>query len=417
VSTVQTYNPFAVGQRIIVSGASQAQYNGSWISTAVGGSSGAWTVTVSSGSGTTPFTNSGAITATGTIALEPAAFFKAPSPGTSALVIKAAGVSGTATDPFRYFDSAGALKTYITSAGDFVAPAISAIWSMTSSAQDVTVNAMRARTSLASGYRANLQTWESSTTVLAGINNRGQFFTGGTAPISGATTATTAASASSTTVATYTVGTVSTVNPYAIGQLITTASFSAETYFNGTFYVTAIGGSSGAWTITVVGSGFTVASATVQGTITIPVQSSIIPSSAGTVGLVVRGTTSQAVNLQEWQTSTPTTVASVSQSGVVTSAGLTLSSTTSPIILNASAGSSGQVLTSAGAGATPTWTTISSGSGTVTSVGMTVPTGLSVTPSTITTSGTFAGQAFFSTDTHILSIWNGVAWYSTVALT
>jgi hypothetical protein len=303
VSTVQTYNPFAVGQRIIVSGASQAQYNGSWISTAVGGSSGAWTVTISSGSGTTPFTNSGAITATGTIALEPAAFFKAPSPGTAALVIKSAGTSGNATDPFRFFDSAGALKTYITSAGDFVAPAISAIWSITSSAQDATVNAMRTRTSLASGYKANLQTWESSTTVLAGINNRGQFFTGGTSVLSGATTATTAASAASATVATYTVGTVSTVNPYAIGQLITTAGFSAETYFNGTFYVTAIGGSSGAWTITIVGSGFTVASATVQGTITIPAQASITPASAGTIGLVVRGTTSQAANLFETQDS------------------------------------------------------------------------------------------------------------------
>jgi hypothetical protein len=40
---------------------------------------------------------------------------------------------------------------------------------------------------------------------------------------------------------------------------------------------------------------------------------------------------------------------------------LTLSSTTSPITLNASVGTSGQVLTSAGAGATPTWTTPSSG--------------------------------------------------------
>ncbi len=36
--------------------------------------------------------------------------------------------------------------------------------------------------------------------------------------------------------------------------------------------------------------------------------------------------------------------------------GLTLTSTTSPITLNGSVGTSGQVLTSAGAGATPTWT-------------------------------------------------------------
>lgn len=174
VSTVQTYNPFAVGQKIIVSGASQAQYNGSWISTAVGGSSGAWTVTISSGSGTTPFTNSGAITATGTIAVEPAGFFKQPSPGAVGLVIKGAGTSGNATDVFRYVDSAGSTKTYITAAGDIVAPAISAIWSITSSAQDVTVNAMRARHSVAN-YRANLQTWENTSTVLAGINAQGQF--------------------------------------------------------------------------------------------------------------------------------------------------------------------------------------------------------------------------------------------------
>lgn len=43
--------------------------------------------------------------------------------------------------------------------------------------------------------------------------------------------------------------------------------------------------------------------------------------------------------------------------GAVTSAGLSLLSTTSPITLNGSAGTSGQILTSAGAGNTPTWTT------------------------------------------------------------
>jgi len=60
----------------------------------------------------------------------------------------------------------------------------------------------------------------------------------------------------------------------------------------------------------------------------------------------------------------------LSYAGNLTTSGLTLSSTTSPIILNASAGTSGQVLTSAGAGATPTWTTVSGGTftgGTLTS--------------------------------------------------
>jgi hypothetical protein len=47
--------------------------------------------------------------------------------------------------------------------------------------------------------------------------------------------------------------------------------------------------------------------------------------------------------------------------GTLTSTGLLLSSTTSPITLNGSVGTSGQVLTSAGVGATPTWTTVSGG--------------------------------------------------------
>ena len=53
-------------------------------------------------------------------------------------------------------------------------------------------------------------------------------------------------------------------------------------------------------------------------------------------------------------------------------------------------GTSGYVLTSNGATSAPTWQAAASGSGTVTSVAMTVPSILSVTPSSITTSGTFA---------------------------
>lgn len=53
-----------------------------------------------------------------------------------------------------------------------------------------------------------------------------------------------------------------------------------------------------------------------------------------------------------------------------------------------SAGTSGQVLTSNGAGVAPSWSTPLSG--TVTSVGMTVPTGLSIAGSPITSSGTLA---------------------------
>lgn len=61
---------------------------------------------------------------------------------------------------------------------------------------------------------------------------------------------------------------------------------------------------------------------------------------------------------------------------------------TGPLLPNNLAGTSGQVLTSAGAGAVPTWTTPTTG--TVTSVAATVPAFLSVSGSPITTSGTLA---------------------------
>jgi hypothetical protein len=127
--------------------------------------------------------------------------------------------------------------------------------------------------------------------------------------------------------------------------------------------------------------------------------------------VVIRQSASQTGDLIQWQTSTPTTVASVSQTGVITTTGLTLSSTTSPITLNASVGTSGQVLTSAGAGATPTWTTVSGGSftgGTLTS-GLTLAAGASTplipltftpnasTPTAVAGGMDYDGTAFYST--------------------
>jgi hypothetical protein len=60
-------------------------------------------------------------------------------------------------------------------------------------------------------------------------------------------------------------------------------------------------------------------------------------------------------------------------------------------------GTTGQVLTSAGAGALPTWTTIGAGTGTVTSVGLTDSTGLfNVTGTPVTTSGSLTLSTFKS---------------------
>ena len=78
---------------------------------------------------------------------------------------------------------------------------------------------------------------------------------------------------------------------------------------------------------------------------------------SGGVGQVIRGASGQTANLQEWQTSTPTTVTLISSSGnISTSAGITLTGANSPISLPTGGnGTSGQVIVSAGTGATPTW--------------------------------------------------------------
>jgi hypothetical protein len=80
---------------------------------------------------------------------------------------------------------------------------------------------------------------------------------------------------------------------------------------DGTFQSPSIG-------INAVAAGYTAALSINTGTSTVG-------------GIVVRGVSSQSANLTEWQTSTPTTVASISSAGALTATGLT---TTAAINLN-----------------------------------------------------------------------------------
>jgi hypothetical protein len=162
------------------------------------------------------------------------------------------------------------------------------------------------------GQTADLiRTDRSDGTVLGGINANGQIYSGLTT-IKGSTVALTAATASSTTVAIYTYG--GTTSLVTVGQLVTITNVTPS-YFNspaGGFAVTNVSGSSGAWTFTVAGSGFTASgTGTAFGTFQLPAQASITASSAGTIGLVVKGAANQTANLQEWQNSSGATKLSV----------------------------------------------------------------------------------------------------------
>jgi hypothetical protein len=301
----------AVGQVLTISGfTTQAYFNGSFTVTAIGGSSGAWTFTVV-GSG---FTVASA-TQFGTFTIPTQSSITPTSAGSKGLAIRA--VTDQTANLFEIVDRSGVTRLSMTEYGSVQigsTGAYGARLNITPSTNTTLGIAMR----LNLNHSVDAMQIQTNTgTVLTGINADGQIYTGSTSTIKGATTAITAASAASTSVATYTIGTVSTVNPVDIGQLVTIAGFSAETYFNGTFAVSAIGGSSGAWTFTVnnPSANFTVASATVMGTYQIPAQISITPSSAGTIGQIIRGASNQVANLQEWQNSAGTVLSYLSNLG------------------------------------------------------------------------------------------------------
>jgi hypothetical protein len=155
-----------------------------------------------------------------------------------------------------------------------------------------------------------IQTQRSDSTILSGINANGQIYSGLTT-IKGSTVALTAATYNSATSVTFQyAGTTSLVTA---GQLVTVAGCTPSN-LNGTWAVASISGSSGAWTFIVAGSGFT-ANGSAFGTFQLPAQASITASSAGTVGLVVKGVANQTSNLQEWQDSNGNIQVRVDSSG------------------------------------------------------------------------------------------------------
>jgi hypothetical protein len=91
----------------------------------------------------------------------------------------------------------------------------------------------------------------------------------------------------------------------------------------------------------------------------------ITAGTATNKAVVVRGAATQSANMQEWQTSAGATVTSVSSNGLLTGNGITTAGTVTfsgsfaSLITGGTAGTSGQVLTSAGTGASPTWSSVS----------------------------------------------------------
>jgi hypothetical protein len=152
-----------------------------------------------------------------------------------------------------------------------------------------------------------IQTQNSSGTVLGGLNAVGQIFTGLTSGITGAVGGTIQSIATGANP----LVTMASAHGLSAGDLVTLAGTTGGTY-NGTFSITSPSGS----TFNIV-SALTAGQASPAGTASVPAQASITARDAGTKGLVVQGATSQAVDLQSWQNSGGTTVASIQSAGAL----------------------------------------------------------------------------------------------------
>ena len=147
------------------------------------------------------------------------------------------------------------------------------------------------------GQVEDLSEWQSwdgtNATVLGGRNANAQIFTGSTSPIQravgGATTATSG---------TGSVATVSTSSAHnlANGDRVTIAGIT-PTGYNGTYIVTVVSAFSFSYANATTGS------QTVAGTVSVDAQASAVTRSAGTVGIIIRGSSGQVADLLQLQNS------------------------------------------------------------------------------------------------------------------
>jgi hypothetical protein len=309
-----------------------------------------------------------------------------------------------------------------------------------------------------------VQYQNSSSTILGGINGANQIFTGSTTPILTATGGT----IQSIAVGANPLVTMASAHGFAVGDLVTLAGTTGGTY-NGTFVVA----STPLTTTFTITTALTAGQAGTGGTASDPAQLSVTARSAGTIGAIIRGAASQSadlmqwqdsagarqgfvasggntitfpgvyatynmtatagissvvpmvvtgasgqsVNLQEWKNNTPTTVASVSQTGAIT----TSSSVTTGAALNLNYASPTIASNNASAASifTSTVTGITIGSSTIkttafpadgTTSTATAGTGYMGMPQNSTTSGAYtvvaadAGKHLYSANTRTVTI-------------
>ena len=149
---------------------------------------------------------------------------------------------------------------------------------------------------------------DSANTVVGGINALAQPYTGSTTTINTQVGGAVTAGSHDGTTATLNLTSASNL---AVGDQIVVSGFTPAGY-NGRHIITAV---SNVATFSVSYRVPNPGATSVLGIVSTPAQNTIVARSAGTIGEVIRGAASQVADLQQWQNSTPTTVASISASG------------------------------------------------------------------------------------------------------
>ena len=318
-----------VSQIVTITGfVNENYFNGTYQVTAIGGSSGAWTFTVTSPAAV--FTAAGNATQFGSFVLPAQSSITASSAGTTGLVVDSP--TGQIAN-LQEWRNVGNTLMAVTPSGRIITGGLD-FSARINSIPTYTGAACFAGRGLANQAADLIQLQNSSGTVLGGTNANGQIYSGASSPIKGATTLVTAATTASTSAATYTYA--ATTQQVAVGQVVTIAGFTTQTYFNSpaafgfpvTSVATVSAGTSYSFTVNNPNNNFTaLGTATQFGSWSLPAQLSVSPTGVGTVGAIVRATSGQVADLTQWQDSTGAVLAKVNAAGtIVPRAGVTAAS-------------------------------------------------------------------------------------------
>lgn len=295
--TMASAHGIAAGDLVTLAGTTGSTYNGTFV--------------VATVPATTTFTITSALTAGqaaagGTVSLPAQASMTARSAGTTGLVVRSA--TSQSANLLSVQQNDGTEVSRIRSSGQFGTGTL-----ITGVGFALNMNYLSASTTgfLIRGYPNQTEDLvkyqKSDSTQIGGVNANAQTYSGPLPILTAVGGATTATSGDGTT-ATITLTSASNA---AVGDLITVAGVT-PTGYNGTFVVTAVSNTS---PFTVSYANATTGSQTVAGTVSLPAQASVTARSAGTIPLVVKAASGQAIAAQQWQSSAGVAFASMGQTG------------------------------------------------------------------------------------------------------